>query len=147
MLALGSSDANSETGPGPDGDPQAPDVALESFVEAPNAEDCEVLIAHPITDLDTVKDCEDALDDAREAAEDQGYDDESFALEIDDLEIVEHDDREATVSVDVTQSYDVDGEAEQYEHTSVYELEKDSNRWLVVDLSSDVSDPVGPDGA
>ena len=94
MLALGSSDADSETGPGPDGDPQAPDVALESFVEATNAED-----------------------------------------------------REATVSVDVTQSYDVDGEAEQYEHTSVYELEKDSDRWLVVDLSSDVSDPVGPDGA
>ena len=122
---------------------QTPEAALEEFVQATNAGDCEVLTTHPITDLDTVEDCEDTLDDARETAEDEGYDYESFALEIDDLEVVDQDDRDATVSVDVTQSYDLDGESETYEDTYVYELEKDGDRWLVVDLTSEVSDPDG----
>ena len=116
---------------------QTPEDAMREFVQATNDGDCEVLALHPITDLDSVEDCESELDDTRDQAEEQGYDYDSFAFEIDDLEVTSESDTEATITVETTQSYELDGEAEEYSDTYDYELEKDGDSWLVVDVDID----------
>ena len=116
---------------------QTPEDAMRAFVEATNDGDCEILVLHPVADVDSVEDCESKLDDARDDAEDVGYDFDSFALEIDDLEVTSESDSEASIALEVTQSYELDGDAETYETTFEYELEKDGGTWIVVDVETD----------
>ena len=126
---------------------QTPEDAMREFVDATNEVDCELLADHPITGSDSVQDCEDTVEKARDDAETHGFDFDSFTLSIDDLEVVSESDTEAIVVVDVTQGFTVDGEADEFSDTYEYELEKDGDRWLVVEADVDIADPVGPDGA
>lgn len=142
VLALGGGDGDGDK----DDDTtssQAPEDAMRGFIEATNDGDCEVLVLHPITDLDSIEDCETELDDARDDAEDAGYDFDTFTLEIDDLEVASETDAEATIAMEVTQSYELDGEPDDYTATYEYVLEKDGDTWLVLEVDVDVdADPI-----
>lgn len=120
---------------------QTPEDAMRGFIEATNDGDCEILVLHPITDLDSIEDCEAELDDARDDAEDAGYDFDTFALEIDDLKVASETDAEATIAMEVTQTYELDGEPEEYSASYEYVLEKDGDTWLVLEVDVD-ADPV-----
>ena len=120
---------------------QTPEDAMRGFIEATNDGDCEVLVLHPITDLDSIEDCETELDDARDDAEDAGYDFDTFALEIDDLEVASETEAEATIAMEVTQTFELDGEPEEYSATYEYVLEKDGDTWIVLEVDVD-ADPV-----
>ena len=87
---------------------QTPEEAMREFVDATNEVDCELLADHPITGSDSVQDCEDTVEKARDDAETHGFDFDSFTLSIDDLEVVSESDTEAIVVVDVTQGFTVD---------------------------------------
>lgn len=148
VLALGGDDSEPGDGGGPaPASAQTPEDAMREFVDATNGADCEVLVDHPITDVESVQDCEDEIEKARETAEAQGYDFDSFALEIDDLEVVSESDTDAVVTIDVTQKFDLDGESDEYSATYVYDLEKDGDRWIVtdVDIEDGQAPPTGDD--
>lgn len=123
---------------------QTPEDALRDFVQATNDGDCEVLVLHPITDLDSVEDCESELDDARDEADEAGYDFDSFALEIDDLEVASETDTEATITMEATQTYELDGDPEEYSASYDYELEKDGDTWIVVAVDTDTDSVEAP---
>lgn len=147
VLALGD-DSGSDDGDkdGPTSS-QTPEEALREFVEATNGADCEVLADHPITDVESVQDCEDDVEKAREEAEAAGYDFDSFALEIDDLEVTSESGSDAVVTIDITQTYELDGDPEEYSATYAYDLEKDGDRWLVTDVDTDAVDVPDPSGS
>ena len=50
-------------------------------------------------------------------------------------------DAEATIAMEVTQTYELDGEPEEYSATYEYVLEKDGDTWLVLEVDVD-ADPV-----
>ncbi|WP_229051264.1 ARC6/PARC6 family protein [Aeromicrobium sp. Leaf350] len=126
---------------------EAVEDAVREFTQATTDLDCTILAEHPVTEFGSVQECEEELADAMEEAETSGIDVESFVIEIDDLEVVSVDDDTATVRLDVTQTYDIDGDEQSASTTVEYELEKDGDEWRVVRDVTEISDPVGPDGA
>ncbi|GAA1727847.1 hypothetical protein [Aeromicrobium alkaliterrae] len=156
VLALGGSEANGDgNGNGNGGSApaaQSPEEAVREFLDASNDLDCTVLAEHPITDFRSVETCEEQVEEAREQAEDSDLDFDSFAVEVDDLEVTSEDDDIATVLVEMTHTYAVAGEDTSYSTTSEFELERDGDRWVVVqDVHENAdpalpADPVGPDG-
>ncbi|MEG9226264.1 hypothetical protein [Aeromicrobium sp. Sec7.5] len=141
VLALGGGDGekDDDTSAG-----QTPEDAMRGFIQATNDADCEVLVLHPVTDLDSVEDCESELDDARDEADEGGYDFDSFTLEVDDLEVASETDTEATITIEATQTFELDGDPEEYSATYTYELEKDGDSWLVTDVETEGVDAPEP---
>ncbi len=120
---------------------QSPEDAVSELYDATIEADCEVLVTHPVTELDSVEECEDQETAAREAAEEQGDDYDSFDIEVERIDVIDESDDGAVLLVDVVQNYTADGEDETNEFTLEYQLLKDGDRWAVVTEKDVTSDP------
>ena len=112
--------------------PQSPEDGVRELVEATVSGDCEVLVTHPVTQLESVAECEKQIAEGREAAEDADEDYDSFTLEVERIDVLDESEDDAVLLVDLAQSYTVDGEEQTEDFTREYTLTEDDGHWYVV---------------